>query len=111
MSRGRNKNDDATAEMFPEFAKPTVVWKPTMIPQPGGRWMIDPGKPILVSPMDSISVSEFAKATGLSMREVQRLCDEGVLQAGRKTHRRSSHYAIPRAELLRFLEMRDRERQ
>lgn len=97
------KKQDATAE-FPEFM---AIFKPRIIPQPDGKYLVDPGKPIMVTGDDTISVGEFAQMKGISIREVQRLCYERIIRAERKTHRDGSHYRIFRSEIERFDKLRN----
>jgi hypothetical protein len=85
---------------FP-FAPPRVVVPTTMVPQPGGGWLITQGKPIVVG--DEVKVAEFARLTGISHTRVVELCVEGIIASRRLTPSKKSPYLIPRYEIERIL--------
>lgn len=70
------------------------------IPQPDGSLLIKPGRTLMVQP--ELTISQFSKKTGISIRHVSRLCDEGHLQHRRLTPKNKSKILIPISELARY---------
>lgn len=71
------------------------------IPQADGSLLIRPGKPVVTGP--EMSTREFARATGISQRHVETLCEEGRIKARKLTTKPGSQWRIEREELPRFL--------
>jgi hypothetical protein len=99
--RTNRKTPVPNSPAAPDF-KPQVTFKPTLIPQGNGRYLVEPGKPVVVQSTDEISAREFAKAVGLSHRHVNTLCDEGQIVCRRKSPKAKSEYLIPRSEVDRY---------
>lgn len=71
------------------------------LPQPDGSILVKAGKPIVCAPF--VSVAEFSKATTLSMRYIEQLCEEGRLKHRRLTDKPHSKILINRDELARYM--------
>lgn len=107
--KGRKPSTDAAQpDLFGEF-KPVVSFKPVVIPQGNGRFLIEPGKPIVSTREAEIGTHEFARRSGLSQRHVNTLCIEGKIKARRKSPLKKSEYLIPETELARFLNITETE--
>jgi hypothetical protein len=70
------------------------------LPQPDGSLLIKAGKPQIVE--SEVTVSQFHRQTGVSMRHIQTLCEQGMIQHRRLTPKRVSKILIPRSEIERF---------
>lgn len=110
------RNPKSTKKIAPakapvvEFKKPTVRFEPVIIPLGNGNFEIKSGKPIVTDAVDEISAPQFAEETGLSLRYVNELCDEGTIKSRRKSQKVKSHYVIPKSELVRFEQLQKAER-
>ena len=98
MKNRRNKFDDGA-----QLTLPTLVhYAPVLVPQSNGDYLIKAGKPVVSNTGPEVTVREFKRLTGLSLRHIQRLCDEGHIEHRRKTPLHKSEILIPRAEALRY---------
>ena len=65
--------------MTPKSAKQPLVTVPTVVvPAGDGTWTLRAGKPIVES--DVVGTRKAARILGLSMRRVQSLCEEGLIE-------------------------------
>lgn len=94
----RKPIDKSQVEM--PFVFPAVHIPAIRIPQPDGSLLIRPGKPEIVDP--HVSVAQFARETGISMRYIEQLCEQGHLVHRRLTPKTGSKILIPRSELERY---------
>jgi hypothetical protein len=74
------------------------------IPQSDGSFLIKPGVPIPCN--DDVSVQRFSKMTGLRVRQIYELCEEGSIDHRRLTPAPRSRIRIPRSEIARYLQFK-----
>ena len=70
------------------------------LPQPNGSLLLIAGKPQLREP--EVSVLTFHKETGISIRHIETLCEQGLIKHRRLTPKKKSKMMIPRSELERY---------
>jgi hypothetical protein len=75
------------------------------IRQPDGSLLVKPGRPEIVAP--EVSVTDFSKATGVSSRHIESLCEQGFIPHRRLTPKNNSKILIPQDEISRFLHLGD----
>jgi hypothetical protein len=90
--------------------RPVVQFKPVIVPLGNGNFELKSGPPIVTNGEPEITAPDFARETGLSLRYVNQLCDEGAIKSRRKSQKVKSHYLILRSELERFNRLRNEER-
>lgn len=77
----------------------THYFPATAIQFPDGSALVKPGKPVT---SQEVGTNEFARATGISQRRAQQLCDEGRIKFRRLTDSHTSKILIPVEEIARF---------
>lgn len=89
----KNAKPDPVEQL--QFSVPVVK-----LPQPDGSLLIRAGKPQVCDP--EVSVSAFSRETGISIRHIATLCEQGLIQHRRLTPKAKSKILIPRSEIQRF---------
>jgi excisionase family DNA binding protein len=92
---GPVKNPVAKPVAEPMFYIPVVKLR-----QPDGSLVVKAGRPEMCE--CEVTVPQFSKATGISYRYIQNLCEAGEITHRRLSARRGSRIRIPRTEIARF---------
>lgn len=82
------------------FVEPTFYVPVIKIPQGDGSLLVKAGKPQICEP--EVSVLTFHKETGISIRHIETLCEQGLIKHRRLTPKKKSKMMIPRSELERY---------
>ena len=93
MKKRPAKPNPAQLEI-PAF-RPQVIIPTVMVPRGDGSFIVTAGKPQVMG--EEVSTKEFSKLTGLSPKQVAKMCEEGKL-AHRQPGGPGGHYFIPRSE-------------
>lgn len=84
----------------------TVVHIPsTVIPQGNGTILVLPGKPRIMP--EEVTTGRFGALVNLSMSQVLRYCNEGLIKCRRLSPKQRSRYVIPITEVERFRNLHD----
>ena len=94
------KNATTTNQVELPFLEPTFHIPVIKLRQPDGSLLVRAGRPEICEP--EVSIAEFSKATGISVRHIWTLCEEGHINHRRLTPKKGSKIIIPRTELTRF---------
>jgi hypothetical protein len=89
--------------MPPELPKLYFSIPAIKLPQPDGSLLVKPGKPQIIQ--GEVLTTQFAKATHMSVRNVNLLCHQGQIQHRRMSVLPRSRILIPREEIDRYLHL------
>src|SRR5438045_1111298 len=104
MARKRHLNGAGEGQLdLPAFA-PVVTIPTIMVPQPNGDFLIKPGKPVVES--DAVGTRKASRILGLSLRRVQTMCEEGLIESERPGGPRG-HYRIKLADVMKRKDERE----
>ena len=92
------------AQLKMPFLEPLFHVPVIKLRQPDGSLLVRAGQPQIVEP--EVSVFQFHKTTGISIRYISQLCEQGFLVHRRLSPKRKSKILIPRSEICRFQNLR-----